>query len=78
MTLKEIKDAVLAGKEVCWGSPSYRVVHDTLGQWFIRFVPSGHCIGLTHRDGVTLNGREEEFSTWKKKPDEPTGIPTVH
>jgi hypothetical protein len=61
VTLQEIKDAVLAGKRVCWSTPAYEVVHDKLGQWLVRCVINGSCIGLTWRNGVTLNGRESEF-----------------
>lgn len=61
MTLPEIKAAVLAGKRVYWVNPYYQVIHDKLGQWFIWCVLTDHYIGLTWRDGVTMNGREHEF-----------------
>lgn len=61
MTLSEIKAAVLAGKRVCWSNRAYEVVHDTLDQWFIRCTLNNSYIGLTWRDGVTMNGREHEF-----------------
>lgn len=66
MTLHEIKQAVLSGKTVCWCNPSYRVVRDKLDQWFIQFCSDGNLIGLTHRDDVTLNGKEDEFFIHKE------------
>ena len=60
MTLSEIKDAVRSGKTVCEGTPAYEVrLHhfkDGTEQFFIHFVHSDYCIGLTNADGVTLNG----------------------
>lgn len=61
MTLAEIKKAVESGKQVCWMNGSYVVIKDRKGQWFIKCNANGHCIGLTHRDGVTLNGKESDF-----------------
>jgi hypothetical protein len=61
MTLQEIKDAVLAGKTVRWASKAYVVVHDNVGQWLIKCLINDSCIGLTWRDGVTMNGKEDEF-----------------
>ncbi len=59
MTLDEIKAAVMAGHTVHWANECYRVVRDGLGQWLI--VHPSMTIGLTHRDGVTLNGKPEQF-----------------
>jgi hypothetical protein len=61
MTLEEIKSAVEAGKTVCWGNPGYTVLKDSIGQWLVRYVYNGYCFGLTHRDGVTMNGKPEDF-----------------
>ena len=67
MTLQEIKDVVRNGRKVHWSSKSYEVIlHNfTSGeeQWLIKFIPNGHCIGLTWEDGVTMNGKEEDFFT---------------
>ncbi len=61
MTLQEIKDAVKAGKIVHWSNEGYIVVgSDSLG-YRIVWTPTGDCIGLTWKDGVTLNGKPEEF-----------------
>lgn len=61
MTLNEIKEAVEAGKTVHWASANYVVIKDRIGQWLIKCVSNNSCIGLTWRDGVTMNGRPEEF-----------------
>ncbi len=66
MTLQEIKDAVNAGKIVHWASLAYTVVKgkcDNTGEdnWVILCTLNDHCIGLTWRDGVTMNGKPEQF-----------------
>ena len=62
MTLPEIKAAVQAGKTVHVGTDAYRVVGpDRHGQWFIRCDLNENYIGLTHRDGETMNARPEDF-----------------
>lgn len=67
--LQEIKDAVLAGKRVCWKNSGYVVLkpnkHD---QWFIMFEPNRYCVGLTQRDGVTMNEKPEDFFIDEPKP----------
>lgn len=60
MTLDEIKQAVLAGKTVNWDNQGYRVIV-CQEMWYIEHIRSGDVIGLTHLDGVTLNGEPEEF-----------------
>jgi hypothetical protein len=60
MTLDEIKQAVDAGKTVHWSNAGYTVIKDRNGAYFIRFH-DGNSIGLTWQDGVTLNGKPEEF-----------------
>ena len=61
MTLDEIKSAVEAGHVVHWHNSAYKVVKDDLGQWMVKCTDNGHCIGLTARDGVTMNGEPNEF-----------------
>lgn len=61
MTLDEIKAAVREGKRVCWASNIYEVLEDNIGQWLIRCTVNDSYIGLTHRDGVTMNGKPAEF-----------------
>lgn len=65
MTLEEIKTAVDAGGCVCWKNGAYRVIRDNIGQYLIGYAFTGprarHYIGLTHADGVTLNGNPEDF-----------------
>lgn len=61
MTLDEIKSAVQAGKTVHWSNNRYVVVgYKNLG-YLIRDIHNDSCIGLTWRDGVTLNGKECDF-----------------
>ena len=61
MNAQEIKQLVDEGKTVCWSNQGYVVTKDSLGQYFIKFIPNGHVIGLTWLDGVTLNGAPEDF-----------------
>lgn len=64
MTLDQIKAAVEAGKTVHWTNTSYQVIKDSINQWLIAYNRGGsreNYIGLTWQDGVTLNGKEEEF-----------------
>lgn len=64
MKLNEIKQAVKAGKTVHWSNSSYRVTFskqaDGSENWLIQ-CDNGHAIGLTWADGVTLNGKPDEF-----------------
>lgn len=61
MNLQEIKAAVVAGKKVYVGSLAYEVVKDSIGQWLIVCNLNDYCCGLTEVDGITLNGKPEEF-----------------
>ena len=66
MTLEEIKEALRTGEQVYWSHPGYQVIKDRLGQFLIKCTYNGNCVGLTHQDGVTMNGKEEEFHILKK------------
>jgi len=72
MTLTEIATAVDAGRTVHWQNGSYTVrkgpAHDdapgNAANPALRYViahEAGNCIGLTWRDGITLNGKECDF-----------------
>lgn len=61
MTLDEIKAAVMAGKKVHVGSMAYRVEYWAKNDEFFIVCVNGHAIGLTHRNGVTINARPDEF-----------------
>jgi hypothetical protein len=64
MILSEIKAAVEAGKTVCWVNTGCTVIKDRKNQWLIAWnhgQSNASYIGLTWQDGVTLNGKEEEF-----------------
>ncbi|WP_020008873.1 hypothetical protein [Thioalkalivibrio thiocyanoxidans] len=52
-------DAVDRGEWVFWQTLSYPVHKDHLGQYFIGQGPGQ--VGLTWADGITLNGRIEDF-----------------
>lgn len=73
MTLEEIKAAVEAGKTVHWSNDSYVVqkfiLRDGGEQWLIKCLNNQSCIGLTHADGVTMNGKEAQFYT--DPPEDP-------
>jgi len=60
MTLTEIKQAVDAGKKVYWKTLRYEVVKSK-DDYSIVCESTGSYIGLTWTDGVTLNGKEEDF-----------------
>ena len=61
MNLQEIKVAVESGKTVHCYNTSYEVIKDNKGQWLIVCTFNQWCSGLTETDGVTLNGKPEEF-----------------
>ena len=61
MNLETIKAAVLNGQTVCWSTTDYVVKYHERGGFNIVYTPDGNCIGLTHQDDVTLNGKESEF-----------------
>lgn len=62
MTLAEILRAVDEGMPVHWQGPGWLVERRVGGDaCIIRCLSTGHCIGLTWADGMTLNGKEEEF-----------------
>jgi hypothetical protein len=64
MTLQEIKNAVNQGKDVFWKHDGYKVVagiEKAVGKYFVVCTANSHTIGLTWRDGKTMNGAEEDF-----------------
>jgi hypothetical protein len=61
MTLEEIKTAVNAGKKVHWSNTGYEVRKDRYGEYYIIFIHNDNSIGLTWKDGVTMNGKPEDF-----------------
>jgi len=60
MTVTEIKEAVDSGLTVHWQNAAYKVVKDSKGQYLIECI-NGSYIGLTYKDGLTLNGDQSEF-----------------
>ena len=61
LTLDEIRNAVESGHTVHWSHEGYVVLKDSIGQWLIKCLSNGSCIGLTWQDGVTVNGTPEQF-----------------
>ena len=61
MTLAEIKHEVTNGQTVCWANTGYRVISNGSGYYLIVCQQNQHCIGLTWKDGTTMNGRPSEF-----------------
>jgi hypothetical protein len=61
MTLQEIKTAIENGRRVYWKHEGYPVIKDGIGQFMICYIENQHCWGLTWRDGVTMNEKEEDF-----------------
>jgi aryl-phospho-beta-D-glucosidase BglC (GH1 family) len=63
MNLEQIKQSLSEGKKVFWSNENYEVIKDKINKYLIHCVVNDHCIGLTHKDGKTLNGEENEFFT---------------
>lgn len=61
MKLEEIKAAVEAGKKVHWASTGYEVQKSGSGNWFIVCTANNYMVGLTHADGITMNGKPDDF-----------------
>ncbi len=56
--VERIKNLVKNGETVYADTEAYEVVVDGLDQWFIVCTMNDHTIGLTWRDGQTLNGKD--------------------
>ena len=63
MTLQEIKSSTKEGKKVYWTNENYLITNPYNDEWLIVSQGNNHAIGLTHRDGTTMNGKESEFFT---------------
>lgn len=61
MTLDEIKAAVDAGKRVHWVNTGYDVIKTGSGDYLIVWQKDKNAIGLTWGDGITMNGKPEQF-----------------
>jgi hypothetical protein len=59
LTLDEIKAAVDAGKTVHWKNVGYKVIKGKYEYLIVYYDKD--AIGLTHQDGVTMNGKPEDF-----------------
>lgn len=63
MTLEQIKAAIAAGLKVCWKTGSY-VVTGSGSDYLITFGKGSrheNSIGLTWKDGCTMNGDPKDF-----------------
>jgi hypothetical protein len=60
MNLNEIKEAIDSGKKVFWKQDNYQVIKGKY-EYLIECKSNKHCIGLTWRDGITMNGEEQDF-----------------
>jgi|TARA_R100000084_G_C4532390_1_gene91774 oligoribonuclease (3'-5' exoribonuclease) len=62
MTLQEIQAAVMAGQTVHWENTAYVVKYAPhIDEFLIYCLLNDTCIGLTWKDGVTMNGKEDQF-----------------
>ena len=61
MNLEQIKQAIARGDKVNWSNNAYEVIVDSVGQYLIHCHLNDSYIGLTWRDGVTMNGKEDDF-----------------
>ena len=60
-TVEDIKQAVNNGLYVYWNNPSYKVIKDKHDQYLIHYIHNDNYTGLTHKDGITLNGDIKDF-----------------
>lgn len=60
MNLNEIKKAVDSGLSVFWSHDGYEVIKNH-EEYCVKCKRNNHIIGLTWRDGVTMNGEECDF-----------------
>ena len=59
--VKELKKAIDENINVYHHNPMYICYKDDIGQYLITCTSNEYTIGLTWRDGVTLNGNLKEF-----------------
>jgi len=72
MNLTEIKTAVMAGKTVHWASDAYVVIYaPRIEEFLIKCLLNDDCIGLTWKDGVTMNGKPSQFFVPFQKGSKP-------
>tara|TARA_R100000734_G_scaffold17685_1_gene14084 strand:- start:35 stop:235 length:201 start_codon:yes stop_codon:yes gene_type:complete len=61
MDAQQIRTAIDAGKTVYWHHEGYQVIKDSIGQYLIKCHMNDNYTGLTHKDGITLNGDPDAF-----------------
>ena len=61
MKLQAIKEAIEEGKNVHWSNSLYQVIKTKNDTYIIYCKSNGYCIELTHKDNLTLNGKQDDF-----------------
>ena len=67
MTLQEIKRAIEKGQTVNYRNSGIEVQKTNAGQYHIVTLSNNYRIGLTWSNGITVNGKPEEFFIQSKK-----------
>lgn len=61
MTLSDIKFALKIGRNVFWKNDNYKVIKDSVGQYFIISNYNGNCVGLTNKQGQLIEKPESFY-----------------
>ena len=61
MTLEEIKEALSKNMVVYYKNANYIVARSGDEYFIVCLDGNSHTIGLTHDDGITMNGQMEDF-----------------
>ena len=61
MDLESIKKFVDNGHKVFLGNENYQVKYDEANGYVIVCLSNGYMIGLTHKNGLTINADPSEF-----------------
>ncbi len=69
MTLAEIKEAVNKNIEVYYKSSNYVITRSGDEYYIMSLGGDEHTIGLTWMDGITMNGKEEDFFTMRSSEE---------
>ena len=63
MTLDQIKQAIDNGNTVYWSTKAYQVIKTDKTGYMVHCTINDSYTGLTWLDGVTMNGKPEQFFT---------------
>ena len=61
MTLSDIKFALKINRNVFWKNNNYKVIKDSVGQYFIISRCNGDCVGLTTKQGQLIEKPESFY-----------------